>query len=579
MLQNPLKVCIFDRKTNHAMKKRVLTAFFIVIAVTAFAASRVLTAVSVPDIDMSHGAVNVLFSRISGDGIRSLRITAHGDSLSVESDGRRRQWFAWRSDTAYYAGEESMYAIEGPRVPVAGFGFPLASGDSRSNSFRIYGTEDKVRHYVRDAVYSSETGGRGSLVLPEGDTLKGVVTVREVLATVTDSFELEYDANGNVVFDGSVPCAYEYNRFNKPVSVETEAGRIRLEYDGAGILLSRSVEIGGVTTKTEYFGPYEVVDGVLKAVYFDGGYFDAEGKVHYYVPDYQGNIIADVTARGKVEQTASYYPYGEPWVEPEGGNRRLYGGKERLNVGALRPSDFGARYLDTRSGRWNSHDPCSEDFYPLSPYSVCGGDPVNYVDPDGRRFTAASMPAVGRLLSESLIGILSSKAQAVDYARAFGEIMIMHASDQLFHVSAISPLGNTGATIYDSDIDAVTFMIPGGAFGPLGLIAHEFKHGYQFLTGEIELAVKGQTSKVPLFFYDLFDEIEAYERGSLFGADYFSVDEIQQMYPYLKYKKKNYLDIPGFDNGFSSIKKEEYLKKVALKTKRAFRINNQTFTP
>lgn len=189
MLQNSLKVCIFDRKTNHAMKKRVLTAFFIVIAVTAFAASRVLTAVSVPDIDMSHGAVNVLFSRISGDGIRSLRITAHGDSLSVESDGRRRQWFAWRSDTAYYAGEESMYAIEGPRVPVAGFGFPLASGDSRSNSFRIYGTEDKVRHYVRDAVYSSETGGRGSLVLPEGDTLKGVVTVREILATVTDSVE------------------------------------------------------------------------------------------------------------------------------------------------------------------------------------------------------------------------------------------------------------------------------------------------------------------------------------------------------------------------------------------------------
>ncbi len=76
-----------------------------------------------------------------------------------------------------------------------------------------------------------------------------------------------------------------------------------------------------------------------------------------------------------------------------------------------------------------------------------------------------------------------------------------------------------------------------------------------------------------------YDEIEAYERGSLFGADYFSVDEIQQMYPYLKYKKKNYLDIPGFDNGFSSIKKEEYLEKVALKTKRAFRINNQTFTP
>ena len=115
---------------------------------------------------------------------------------------------------------------------------------------------------------------------------------------------------------------------------------LSLEYEGRSMLLSRAVEIGGVTTKTEYFGPYEVVDGVLKAVYFDGGYFDAEGK----------------------------------------------------------------------------------------------------------------------------IGIQSTKSQAVDYARAFGEIMIMHASDQLFHLSAISPLGNRGATIYDSDIDAVTFMIPGGVF-------------------------------------------------------------------------------------------------------------------
>ena len=113
--------------------------------------------------------------------------------------------------------------------------------------------------------------------------------------------------------------------------------------------------------------------------------YNFDGKVHYYLPDYQGNIVADVTAAGKVVQKASYYPYGEPWLEPEGDNRRLYGGKERLNFGALRHSDFGARLLDTRSGRWNSQDPCAEEFYPLSPYSVCLGDPINFVDTDGCR--------------------------------------------------------------------------------------------------------------------------------------------------------------------------------------------------
>ena len=142
--------------------------------------------------------------------------------------------------------------------------------------------------------------------------------------------------------------------------------------------------------------------------------------------------------------------------------------------------------------------------------------------------------------AEGKISIQSSKSQAVDYARAFGEIMIMHASDQLFHVSAISPLGNTGTTIYDSDIDAVTFMIPGGAFGPLGLIAHEFKHGYQFLTGEIDLAIDGIEPRGSLF-YDLFDEIDAYERGTLFNADKFSISEIVEHYSDLPNSKKVFL--------------------------------------
>ena len=160
---------------------------------------------------------------------------------------------------------------------------------------------------------------------------------------------------------------------------------LSFEYDGTVTLISKTHTSGGITTKTEYICPYELVDGEFRVAYFDGGYFDADGKVHYYIPDYQGNILADVTAAGKVVQKASYYPYGEPWLEPEGDNRRLYGGKERLNFGPLRHSDYGPRLLDTRSGRWNSPDPCAEEFYPYSPYSVCFGDPINFTDPDGCR--------------------------------------------------------------------------------------------------------------------------------------------------------------------------------------------------
>jgi len=151
--------------------------------------TRTLTPVSLPDVNMEPNAVNVFFSRVSGEDLRPLRVTAHGDSLSVESDGKRRQWFAWRSDTAFYAGEETVHNIEGPRAPIAAFGFPLLHGDCRSNTFKIYGTENKVRNYMRKAVYASEVGGQGTLVLPEGDTLKAVVAVKDVLTTITDSVE------------------------------------------------------------------------------------------------------------------------------------------------------------------------------------------------------------------------------------------------------------------------------------------------------------------------------------------------------------------------------------------------------
>ena len=43
----------------------------------------------------------------------------------------------------------------------------------------IYGTENKVRSYVRRAVYFERGRGRGAIVLPEGDTLKGVTVVRD----------------------------------------------------------------------------------------------------------------------------------------------------------------------------------------------------------------------------------------------------------------------------------------------------------------------------------------------------------------------------------------------------------------
>ena len=46
--------------------------------------------------------------------------------------------------------------------------------------------------------------------------------------------------------------------------------------------------------------------------------------------------------------------------------------------------DYGARHSQAALGRFNSPDPLAERYYDISPYAMCGGNPVRYVDWDGR---------------------------------------------------------------------------------------------------------------------------------------------------------------------------------------------------
>ena len=47
--------------------------------------------------------------------------------------------------------------------------------------------------------------------------------------------------------------------------------------------------------------------------------------------------------------------------------------------------DYGARWYDPLLANWNRPDPSHKDYYPWSPYAYCGDNPVNAVDPDGRK--------------------------------------------------------------------------------------------------------------------------------------------------------------------------------------------------
>ena len=86
-------------------------------------------------------------------------------------------------------------------------------------------------------------------------------------------------------------------------------------------------------------------------------------------------------------QTTHYYPYGGTLTHStnQGVQKYKYNGKEFDRTHGLDWYDYCARQYDPASGRFMSMDPLCEKYYNISPYSYCAGNPIRYVDPDGRR--------------------------------------------------------------------------------------------------------------------------------------------------------------------------------------------------
>ena len=107
---------------------------------------------------------------------------------------------------------------------------------------------------------------------------------------------------------------------------------------------------------------------------------------HYYIRDHQGNNRVVAKYDGTIEQTTHYYPYGGILSQStnQGVQKFKYNGKEFDRMHGLDVYDFGARQQDPEVGMFTSMDPMCEKYYNVSPYAYCMGNPIRYVDPDGR---------------------------------------------------------------------------------------------------------------------------------------------------------------------------------------------------
>ena len=65
-------------------------------------------------------------------------------------------------------------------------------------------------------------------------------------------------------------------------------------------------------------------------------------------------------------------------------NRFHFNSKEDQSIFGTPYIDYGARQYDPAIARWNAVDPLAEKYYPVTPYAFCSGNPVNFVDADGK---------------------------------------------------------------------------------------------------------------------------------------------------------------------------------------------------
>ncbi len=134
----------------------------------------------------------------------------------------------------------------------------------------------------------------------------------------------------------------------------------------------------------EYSAGHVYRNGRLERVGTPYGYW-ADSTFHYHITDHQGNIRAVIAEDGTLEEINNYYPYGGLMgAVGTGVQPHKYGAKELDRENGLDLYDSHARWYDSLLARTTTQDPFSEIYYSTSPYAWCAGNPMKFIDHDGK---------------------------------------------------------------------------------------------------------------------------------------------------------------------------------------------------
>ena len=286
----------------------------------------------------------------------------------------------------------------------------------------VYSTDiDDQKTFVANdpATWNYQYDGIGNLVKDKDEEIEEITwnvqgkikTVHRLTGSTQPDLEFKYDALGHRIAkiekpstSLTTPSEWTYSYYaldanGKPLSIyikkpENGQQRIRLKEQyvyGAKRLgsIQRDVDV------TDPFLPMPSATPTFERVL---------GKKQYELTNHLNNVLevisdkrnAHVTPGGTIDYyqaqvltATDYYAFGNPMPGRDvvSENYRFgFNGMEKDNEikGKGNSYDFGARIYDARLGRWLSLDPLANKYPGWSNYNFCLGNPILFIDPDGK---------------------------------------------------------------------------------------------------------------------------------------------------------------------------------------------------
>ncbi len=289
----------------------------------------------------------------------------------------------------------------------------LVEYDANSNitALQRYGMLNDKSYGLIDDLTVEYNGNQRVSVEDESDTKLTYSGAFDFVDGVSGSKEYSYNENGALTKDSNKGItSISYDLLGNPLKVTMKDGN-NIEYvyaaDGTRLKATHNTKLsaGRYSSRDRYYRGNLIFvrsnDKLPYTVLVPGGYYFYESAdeafyLSLYVQDYQGNNRAELYEGNSVFDQTHYYPFGGvigDLSSPSSfnaGNEFKFSGKELDRQFGLDWYDFHARQYDAGVPMFDRPDPMAHKYTWLSPYSYCGGDPVNRIDPTGKWYIKVS---------------------------------------------------------------------------------------------------------------------------------------------------------------------------------------------